>query len=186
MRLLLVGIGYIAMLGVAAAGEPEMIRDPAYRAKAGERSVIDSSRPVGFTTLAAYIQGDKFLKAKDETGLKQLREAGELLDLSNRVPVLTVKWVELRPRGPSSSSFANFAHNLQAAQFKDYPSDAMEVRILDGEHAGKLLVVRQDDVARLIPAPKLSAKAKARAKAQAKAKAKAEAQAKRRSEPNQD
>jgi hypothetical protein len=171
MRLLFVAIGCSAMLSAAVADEPEMIRDRSYTVQAGNKSVIDAARPVGFTTLGAYIQGDKFLTAKDETGLKQLRTAGQLFDLPNRVPVLALKVVNMAPSAPPVMSASAAARFNQASQFEDYPSEAMEVRILEGEHNGQLLIVRHADVARLIAAPKLSAKAKARMKAQAKAKA---------------
>ncbi len=118
---------------VKASAPAEMVPDPAYTPRQGDRVHLIADPTPGFSQPSLFDDYANVSKADDQDRLCAMIEKGELVELEGKAPVQV-------PR------------NLAPADAREpgrrYP---VEVRVLGGPHAGESWFVPESSVARLVP-----------------------------------
>jgi hypothetical protein len=124
-----------AMAQAVKAVDPavEMVPDPGYTPREGDRVTLIADETPGFSRASLFDDYFKFSEADNQAGIRALIDKGQLVDLEGNVPVLV-----LRNLDPADSREPD----------RRYP---VEVRILGGTRAGETWFVAESALARLVP-----------------------------------
>jgi hypothetical protein len=116
-----------------AAPAGEMVPDPSYTPRAGDRVHLIADPTPGFSRDSLFDDYANFSKADDQDGLRAMIDKGELVGLDVNVPVQVLR---------------NLAPEDVREPGRRYP---VEVRVLVGTRAGEVWFVPESSVARLVP-----------------------------------
>jgi len=111
----------------------EMIPDPGYTPRQGDRAHLIVDPTPGFARASLFDNYANFSRADDQESLRAMIDKGELVDLEGNTPVQVVR---------------NLAPSDAREPGRRYP---VEVRLLDGPRAGESWFVPEATVARLVP-----------------------------------
>lgn len=125
-----------SMAQAVKAADPavEMVPDPGYTPREGDRVTLVADATPGFAQASLFDDSYKSSEADDhEEKIRAMIDKGQLVDLEGNVPVLVIR-------------------NLDPADSREpgrhYP---VEVRILGGTRAGETWFVAESALARLVP-----------------------------------
>src|SRR4051812_47880246 len=135
-----------ALLVVAAAEGParaqavkaadpavEMVPEPNYTPREGDRVTLIADGTPGFSLASAFDEYDRLAEADRPARIQALVDKGQLVDLEGNVPVLVIR-------------------NLDPADSREddrhYP---VEIRVLGGRRAGETWFVAEPALARMVP-----------------------------------
>jgi hypothetical protein len=122
---------------------PEMVPEPGYRPKLGDRVTLHSVTKEGKPS-TAWLTADRHdfrdyarsLRARDRAGMREMREAGKMIELESGASVLVIDVEEVR---------------YSEGEYET--STMITVRLLDGEKKGQKLCTPAYYAARLVPRP---------------------------------
>jgi len=117
----------------ATVAADELVPAPGYTPRQGDRAHLISDPTPGFSRASLFDEYANSPKADDRDRLRAMIDRGELVDLEGKAPVQVVR---------------NLAPSDAREPGRRYP---VEVRLLDGPHAGKSWFVPESSVVRLVP-----------------------------------
>ncbi len=117
----------------ATAPAREMVPDPGYTPRQGDRAHLIADPTPGFARASLFDDYANSPKADDPDRLRAMIDKGELVELEGKSPVQVVR---------------NLAPSDAREPGRRY---GVEVRILGGPHAGESWFVPESSVARLVP-----------------------------------
>jgi hypothetical protein len=131
-------LGVLSLLTCLSVAEAQvaldLVPDRSWLPEPGDQAIVyleSENTSFGSKDAFSYIALMKAVKASDKVGFAELVSQGQLVEVSNRTRVLVIE----RHTSPVVTGGV----------------DAVEVRILDGEHRGKSAWISEALVARMIP-----------------------------------
>jgi hypothetical protein len=126
-------VGSAIAQAVKADPPAEMVPDPGYTPREGDRVTLIADETPGFSLASVFDDYFKLPEAENQAGIKAMIDKGQLVDLEGNVPVLV-----LRNLDPADSREPD----------RHYP---VEIRILAGTRAGETWFVAESSLVRLVP-----------------------------------
>lgn len=154
-----VGPGISSAAQDRPAPGPPPVPDPDWRPKAGDRVMV---RPPGSPALPDRATCERYIRsarAGDAAGMREASAAKGAVQLAADTPVLVIEphGLPRQATGPSSSSPEDVNGDIQDAINRAYtrpkPLVAIEARILDGPHDGKVAFLPMESLAMYVAAP---------------------------------
>ena len=129
----------------------ERIPDPLWQPKPGDKVAVPVDKTPAATSYAAFDHYQAARAAGDGLGVDSLIASKQVVTLAKGVNVLIVRDHAARDLGPSRTISAGaMANAMVHARPAEKPTEPLEVRVLDGEQANRMIFVARTDVAKLI------------------------------------